>query len=431
MTTVNTSGPSPGAAKPALLRASCISRARLRAASSMTMARVYPSGDYAAAGNAASAIDPAPGASSRRRVISIRSPPAFCAPTIASRAHGRYGKRMTVRAVAPAEAPGDPDAALRPRRLAEFIGQGEARALLQVALDAARTRGEAIDHVLLLGPPGLGKTTLAQIIAAELGVGLRQTAGPVIARPGDLAALLTNLEPRDVLFIDEIHRLSPAVEEILYPAMEDRALDILIGEGPAARTVRITLPPFTLVGATTRAGLLATPFRDRFGLPVRLRFYTPDELLEVVARAARLLDLALAPEAARLLAERARGTPRVAGRLLKRVRDLATVRGAAVASPALVEETLGLLGVDAAGLDVLDRRYLAMIAESYGGGPVGVEALAAGLAEPRDTLEDVIEPFLIQQGFVARTARGRALLPAGWRHIGIAPPRDAGQLPLD
>ncbi len=338
---------------------------------------------------------------------------------------------MTARAIAPVEAPGDPDLALRPRRLAEFVGQGEARALLEVALNAARARGEAMDHVLLLGPPGLGKTTLAQIVAAELGVAIRQTSGPVIARPGDLAALLTNLEPRDVLFIDEIHRLSPAVEEILYPAMEDRALDILIGEGPAARSVRISLPPFTLVGATTRAGLLATPLRDRFGLPVRLRFYSPDELLAVVARAATLMGLALTPAAARLLAERARGTPRVAGRLLRRVRDLATVRGAAEAGPALVEETLGLLGVDAGGLDALDRRYLFMIAENYAGGPVGVEALAAGLAEPRDTVEDVIEPFLIQQGLVARTARGRVLLPAGWRHIGIIPPRGAGELPLD
>ena len=326
--------------------------------------------------------------------------------------------------------PGDPDHALRPQLLADFIGQEDARANLAVFIEAAQTRGEALDHVLLLGPPGLGKTTLAGIIARELGVNMRHTSGPVIARPGDLAALLTNLEARDVLFIDEIHRLSPVVEEILYPAMEDRALDIMIGEGPSARSVRIALPPFTLVGATTRSGLLATPLRDRFGIPIRLQFYTVAELEQVVRRAARLLAVEIAPEGAREIAARSRGTPRIAGRLLRRVRDFAAVDGARTVDRALADAALTRLGVDHAGLDALDRRYLFMIAEQYGGGPVGVEALAAGLSEPRDTVEDVLEPYLIQQALIARTARGRALLPAGWKHIGVTPPARATELPL-
>ncbi len=332
---------------------------------------------------------------------------------------------------APALAPGDPDQALRPQYLADFIGQEDARANLAVFIEAARTRGEALDHVLLLGPPGLGKTTLAAIVARELGVQMRHTSGPVIARPGDLAALLTNLEPRDVLFIDEIHRLSPVVEEILYPAMEDRALDIMIGEGPSARSVRIALPPFTLVGATTRSGLLATPLRDRFGIPIRLQFYTVPELEEVVRRAARLLGAELESAAAREIAARSRGTPRIAGRLMRRVRDFAAVAGTSPITRAAADASLTRLGVDHAGLDALDRRYLFMIAEQYGGGPVGVEALAAGLSEPRDTVEDVLEPYLIQQALIARTARGRALLPAGWRHIGVTPPSRATELPLD
>ena len=324
--------------------------------------------------------------------------------------------------LSPVALPGDPDQALRPQLLADFIGQEAVRANLAVFIEAARARGEALDHVLLLGPPGLGKTTLAGIVARELGVTMRHTSGPVIARPGDLAALLTNLEPRDVLFIDEIHRLSPMVEEILYPAMEDRALDIMIGEGPSARSVRIALPPFTLVGATTRSGLLATPLRDRFGIPIRLQFYTVDELERVVTRAARLLQADITTDGAREIAARARGTPRIAGRLLRRVRDFAAVDGHAAIDRAQADAALTRLGVDHAGLDALDRRYLFMIAEHYGGGPVGVEALAAGLSEPRDTVEDVLEPYLIQQALVARTARGRALLPAGWKHIGVKPP---------
>jgi len=326
--------------------------------------------------------------------------------------------------------PGDPDHALRPQLLADFIGQEDARANLAVFIEAARTRGEALDHVLLLGPPGLGKTTLAGIVARELGVQMRHTSGPVIARPGDLAALLTNLEPRDVLFIDEIHRLSPVVEEILYPAMEDRALDIMIGEGPSARSVRIALPPFTLVGATTRSGLLATPLRDRFGIPIRLQFYTVAELEQVVRRAAGLLGVEITGDGAREIAARSRGTPRIAGRLLRRVRDFAAVDGNRPVDRASADAALTRLGVDHAGLDALDRRYLFMIAEQYGGGPVGVEALAAGLSEPRDTVEDVLEPYLIQQALIARTARGRALLPAGWKHIGVTPPARATELPL-
>ncbi|RVQ67766.1 Holliday junction branch migration DNA helicase RuvB [Croceicoccus ponticola] len=322
----------------------------------------------------------------------------------------------------PDRQPEDPDAALRPKSLAEFVGQEAARDNLRVFIDAARARKEAMDHVLFFGPPGLGKTTLAQIVAKELGVGFRATSGPVIAKSGDLAALLTNLESGDVLFIDEIHRLNPVVEEILYPAMEDRALDLIIGEGPAARSVRIDLPPFTLVGATTRQGLLTTPLRDRFGIPVRLNFYTVEELEHVVTRAARLLGLAIEPAGATEIARRARGTPRVAGRLLRRVRDFADVAGSATVSRALADDALTRLEVDSLGLDAMDRRYLHMIADIYKGGPVGVETLAAGLSEPRDTIEEVIEPFLIQLGLVARTARGRCLNDRAWQHIGMTPP---------
>ena len=319
--------------------------------------------------------------------------------------------------------PDDPDAALRPKSLTEFIGQEAARENLRVFIEAARKRGEAMDHVLFFGPPGLGKTTLAQIIAKELGTGFRATSGPVVAKAGDLAALLTNLEPNDVLFIDEIHRLNPVVEEVLYPAMEDRALDIIIGEGPSARSVRIDLPPFTLVGATTRQGLLTTPLRDRFGIPVRLNFYTEDELREVVTRGARLLGIAIDEKGAREIARRSRGTPRVAGRLLRRVRDFAEVAGAKTVTAALADDALTRLEVDSLGLDAMDRRYLNMIATTYKGGPVGVETLAAGLAEPRDTVEEVVEPYLIQLGLIARTARGRCLNDAGWQHLGLDIPR--------
>ena len=333
-------------------------------------------------------------------------------------------------AIRDAEARDPADTALRPRSLAEFIGQAAARDNLKIFIEAARGRGDALDHVLLAGPPGLGKTTLAQIVARELGVGFRATSGPVIAKAGDLAALLTNLEPRDLLFIDEIHRLAPHVEEILYPAMEDRALDIMIGEGPSARSIRIDLPPFTLVGATTRAGLVSQPLRDRFGIPVRLVFYSEDELFQVVTRAAALLGLALDSGGAREIARRSRGTPRIAGRLLRRVRDFATGRATPV-DAAFADSALTRLEVDALGLDAQDRRYLWMIADLYGGGPVGVETLAAGLSEARDTLEDVVEPYLLQMGLIARTARGRVLNPPGFAHLGLKPPRTQPQLPLD
>jgi len=323
--------------------------------------------------------------------------------------------------------PEDVDAALRPKSLDEFVGQKAARENLRIFIEAAKARGDALDHVLFFGPPGLGKTTLAQIIAREMGVGFRATSGPVIAKSGDLAALLTNLEDGDVLFIDEIHRLSPAVEEILYPAMEDRALDLMIGEGPSARSVRIDLPRFTLVGATTRQGLITTPLRDRFGIPVRLQFYTVDELEKVVRRAAGLLDLAIAGDGAAEIAKRSRGTPRIAGRLLRRVRDFANVAGAAVVDRKVADAALTRLEVDGLGLDSMDRRYLHMIADIYRGGPVGVETLAAGLSEPRDTIEEVIEPYLIQLGLIARTARGRCLNGRGWKHLGLNPPPEAGQ----
>jgi Holliday junction DNA helicase RuvB len=322
------------------------------------------------------------------------------------------------------------DAALRPQSLAEFTGQAAARENLRVFIDASKARGEALDHVLLSGPPGLGKTTLAQIIARERGASFRATSGPVIAKAGDLAALLTNLEPHDILFIDEIHRLAPAVEEILYPAMEDRALDLMIGEGPAARSIRIDLPPFTLVGATTRAGLVTQPLRDRFGIPIRLVFYTEDELFAVVSRAARLLALAITEDGAREIARRARGTPRIAGRLLRRVRDFAATLDRPV-DASFANQALTRLEVDALGLDAQDRRYLWMIADLYKGGPVGIETLAAGLSEARDTLEDVVEPYLIQSGLVARTARGRVLNAPAWAHLGLKPPAGQPLLPLE
>jgi Holliday junction DNA helicase RuvB len=325
----------------------------------------------------------------------------------------------------------DAETSLRPQRLDEFVGQEQARANLKVFIEAARARKEALDHVLFVGPPGLGKTTLAQIMARELGVNFRATSGPVIAKAGDLAALLTNLEPRDVLFIDEIHRLNPAVEEILYPAMEDFQLDLIIGEGPAARSVKIDLSPFTLIGATTRAGLLTNPLRDRFGIPVRLNFYSERELEEIVNRGARVLGIGIAPDGANEIARRARGTPRIAGRLLRRVRDFAHVEGARAIDRKVADRALSALEVDAAGLDAMDRRYLSTIASSYGGGPVGVDTLAAALSEPRDAIEDIIEPFLIQKGFLQRTPRGRLLTGLAFQHLGLPEPtRDPTQFGL-
>ena len=321
---------------------------------------------------------------------------------------------------------------LRPLRLAEFIGQAQARANLKIFIDAARGRGDALDHVLFAGPPGLGKTTLAQIVARELGVNFKMTSGPVIAKAGDLAALLTNLEERDVLFIDEIHRLNPAVEEILYPAMEDFQLDLIIGEGPAARSVRIDLAKFTLVGATTRTGLLTTPLRDRFGIPVRLNFYTDDELEEIVKRGARVLHMRMTPDGAREVARRSRGTPRVAGRLLRRVRDFASVGGSGEVTRDVADASLSQLEVDALGLDAMDHRYLRCIALNYGGGPVGIETIAAALSEGKDAIEEVIEPYLLQQGFIGRTPRGRVLTLKAFHHLGVAAPQAMreGQMPL-
>ncbi|MEM6466827.1 MAG: Holliday junction branch migration DNA helicase RuvB, partial [Pseudomonadota bacterium] len=317
----------------------------------------------------------------------------------------------------PAPQPQDADRALRPQGLDEFVGQAGARANLRVFIESARQRSDAMDHTLFYGPPGLGKTTLAQIMARELGVNFRMTSGPVLAKAGDLAAILTNLDARDVLFIDEIHRLNPVVEEVLYPAMEDFALDLVIGEGPAARTVRIDLPPFTLVGATTRLGLLTTPLRDRFGIPTRLEFYTEEELVQIVTRAAGLLQAQATPEGAREIARRARGTPRIAGRLLRRVVDFALVEGDGVVTQSLADNALGRLGVDDLGLDSADRRYLSLIAEHYQGGPVGVETLAAALSEARDAIEEVIEPYLLQVGLVQRTPRGRMLGARAWAHL--------------
>jgi Holliday junction DNA helicase RuvB len=323
------------------------------------------------------------------------------------------------------------EATLRPQRLSEFIGQEQARKNLSVFIAAAKARREPLDHVLFVGPPGLGKTTLAQIVARELGVNFRATSGPVIAKAGDLAALLTNLEERDVLFIDEIHRLNPAVEEILYPAMEDFQLDLIIGEGPAARSVKIDLAKFTLIGATTRAGLLTNPLRDRFGIPVRLNFYSEAELEQIVNRGARVLGIAITPDGANEIARRARGTPRIAGRLLRRVRDFASVDGAAAIDRAVADKALAALEVDGAGLDAMDRRYLKTIAENYGGGPVGVETLAAALSEPRDAIEDIIEPYLIQCGLLQRTPRGRLITGHAFRHLGLPEPkRDPAQFGL-
>ena len=325
------------------------------------------------------------------------------------------------------DAPAELDRALRPQGLSEFIGQAEARANLRIFIQSARQRGEAMDHTLFHGPPGLGKTTLAQIMARELGVGFRMTSGPVLAKAGDLAAILTNLEARDVLFIDEIHRLNPAVEEVLYPAMEDYELDLVIGEGPAARTVRIELQPFTLVGATTRLGLLTTPLRDRFGIPTRLQFYTIDELNEIVTRTARKLGVPADPDGAREIARRARGTPRIAGRLLRRVVDFALVEGDGRITQAIADGALTRLGVDQLGLDHADMRYLRIIAENYGGGPVGIETIAAAMSESRDAVEEVIEPYLLQQGLIARTPRGRMIAQKGWSHLGLTPPRGPAQ----
>ena len=321
----------------------------------------------------------------------------------------------------------DDSRALRPQTLDDFTGQAEARANLRVFIESARRRGEAMDHTLFHGPPGLGKTTLAQIVARELGVNFRMTSGPVLAKAGDLAAILTNLEARDVLFIDEIHRLNPAVEEVLYPALEDFALDLVIGEGPAARTVRIELQPFTLIGATTRLGLLTTPLRDRFGIPTRLTFYTASELEQIVTRAARLMGAPADPGGAAEIASRARGTPRIAGRLLRRVVDFAVVEGDGTVTREIADRALTRLGVDRLGLDAADRRYLRLIAEAYQGGPVGIETLSAALSESRDALEEVIEPYLLQQGLIQRTPRGRTLTQAAWTHLGLAAPGGPAQ----
>ena len=317
------------------------------------------------------------------------------------------------------------EATIRPRKLEEYLGQKPVREQLAIYIEAAKRRGEALDHVLIFGPPGLGKTTLSHVIANELGVNLRSTSGPVIERAGDLAALLTNLQPRDVLFVDEIHRLSPVVEEILYPAMEDNQIDIMIGEGPAARSIKLDLPPFTLVGATTRAGLLTSPLRDRFGIVQRLEFYTPDELAAIVRRSAKILDIACADDGATEIANRARGTPRIANRLLRRVRDYAQIKANGTITRDVAIAAMKMLNVDAEGFDALDRRLLSIVIEHFDGGPVGVDSLAAALSEERGTIEDVLEPFLIQQGFLMRTARGRMVTSKAYRHLGLKAPKRA------
>jgi len=332
---------------------------------------------------------------------------------------------MTDRLIATAANPDDDivEASIRPQRLADYLGQPTVREQLAISIEAARRRGEALDHVLIFGPPGLGKTTLSHVIANELGVNLRSTSGPVLERPGDLAALLTNLQPRDVLFVDEIHRLSPIVEEVLYPALEDFQIDIMIGEGPAARSIKLDLPPFTLIGATTRAGLLTAPLRDRFGIVHRLEFYSPLELAAIVRRSAKILGIACDADGAAVIARRSRGTPRIANRLLRRVRDFAEVKATGVINVEVANAALEMLKVDQEGFDAIDRRLLSMIIENFDGGPVGVESLAAALSEERGTIEDVLEPFLIQQGYLVRTARGRMVTAKAWRHFGLAPPR--------
>jgi Holliday junction DNA helicase RuvB len=335
---------------------------------------------------------------------------------------------MSDRLIATAASPDDDivEASIRPQKLADYLGQPAVREQLAISIEAARRRNEALDHVLVFGPPGLGKTTLSHVIANELGVNLRSTSGPVLERPGDLAALLTNLEPRDVLFVDEIHRLSPVVEEVLYPALEDFQIDIMIGEGPAARSIKLDLPPFTLIGATTRAGLLTAPLRDRFGIVHRLEFYSPLELAAIVRRSAKILGIPCDADGAAEIARRSRGTPRIANRLLRRVRDFAEIKAAGVVSAEVASAALEMLKVDAEGFDALDRRLLGMIIENFDGGPVGVESLAAALSEERGTIEDVLEPYLIQQGFLVRTARGRMVTAKAWRHFGLAPPRRVG-----